>query len=187
MGCNKAMLHLGGRPMIARVAERLRQACAEVLVVDRNPGRYAFLGLPVVPDRRPGFGALSGLHAGLLALRRPVGLFVACDMPFLRPPLLRFLAALATTPEAAAWDAVVPLRGGRAEPLLAVYSRHLLPVVEGLLAGGGGPLRRVLEAPGVRVRWVEEQVLRRFDPGLVSLTNVNTPEEYRQALRRWTP
>lgn len=187
MGRDKALLDLGGRPMIARVAERLGQACAEVLVVDREPGRYAFLGLPVVPDRRPGFGALSGLHAGLLALRRPFGLFVACDMPFLRPPLLRYLAALATTAAAAAWDAVVPRRGGRPEPLLAVYGRHLLPVVEDILAGGGGPLRRVLEAPGVRVRWVEEQALRRFDPELVSLVNVNTPEDYRQALRRWTP
>ncbi|HEY8393934.1 MAG TPA: molybdenum cofactor guanylyltransferase [Thermaerobacter sp.] len=243
MGRDKALLDLGGRPMIARVAEALGRVCAEVLVVDRDPDRYAFLGLPVVLDRKPGFGALSGLHAGLLALPRPYGLFVACDMPFLQPALLRYLAGLVTLParagagagdgqsdigqrpasipgpapedgrsrrlepqpagepgpgpapnpgpgpleEAPAWDAVVPRHGGRPEPLLAIYGRHLVPVVENLLARGGGPLRLILEAPGVRVCWVEEPALRRFDPELRSLINVNTPQDYQRAVRRWAP
>lgn len=89
--------------------------------------------------------------------------------------------------EAAAWDAVVPLHVGRPEPLLAIYGRHLVPVVEDVLARGGGPLRLILEAPGVRVRWVEEPALRRFDPELRSLINVNTPQDYQRAVRRWAP
>ena len=218
MGRDKALLDLGGRPMLARVAEALGRVCQAVVIVDREPGRYAFLGFPVVVDRRPGFGALSGLHAGLLAMEHPYGIFVACDMPFLDPALLAYMARCAAgngrgdmdhgrgfavaaaegaegTVRAApatgrtgrtGYDAVVPRRGGRPEPLHAVYGRGLIPAVEDLLARGGGPLRLLLTAPGVRVRWVEEPELRRFDPKLRSLTNVNTPEDYERAVQHWT-
>ena len=138
----------------------------------------------MLTDRRPGFGPLSGIHAGLSSLAEPWGLFVACDMPGLQPPVLRHLASLALATDGGGHggdpvDAVVPCRDGRPEPLLAVYHRRLLPVIEGILDGGGGPVRQLLASPGVRVRWVPEAELRALDPSLRSLVNVNTPDQWR--------
>lgn len=187
MGTDKALLDLGGRPVIAHVAGRLAEVCAEVLVVGADPARYAFLGLPVVPDAFPGLGPLGGIHAGLAAMSRPAGLFVASDMPFLRPSLLRHLAeagrgAAGGVPA----DAVVPRLHGRPEPLCALYRRSLEPVAARLLASGGGAVAALFDAEGVRVAWVDEADLRRLDPELSSFWNLNTPEDYRRAVARWT-
>lgn len=185
MGRDKALLPVGGRPLIAHIASVLRQVCAEVAVIDRSPSRYRFLGLPVITDRRPGFGPLSGLHAGLSSLSGSFGLFVACDMPGLQVDVLRYLASRALAADTARQgcepvDAVVPCREGRPEPLLAVYHRRLLPVVEGILDQGGGSVRQLLTASGVRVHWVPEEQLRALDPSLRSLTNVNTPAQWHE-------
>ncbi|ADU51573.1 molybdopterin-guanine dinucleotide biosynthesis protein A [Thermaerobacter marianensis DSM 12885] len=180
MGRDKAMLPTAQGPLLLHVARTLAATCAEVLVVDRPPGRYRHLGLPLVLDRFPGRGPLAGLHAGLEAMTYPYGLVVACDMPGLAPAVARFLVeqALAAERRGSPVDAVVPLRNGRPEPLLAVYARRLAPVAEALLEQGSRPLRALLEAPGVRVIWVDEADLRQVDPDLRSLVNVNTPAEW---------
>ena len=179
MGRDKALLPTPDGPLLHRIARTLATTCAQVLVVDRPPGRYRALGWPLVLDRHPGQGPLAGLHAGLEAMAYPYGLFVACDMPGLTPAVARFLLteALAAPGDEPA-DAVVPLRAGRPEPLLAVYARRLAPLAGRLLEAGGGPLRALLDSPGVRVRWVEEDRLRRVDPTLACLVNVNTPADW---------
>lgn len=182
MGRDKALLDLGGRPVIARVAGSLASACAEVLVAGGEPGRYAFLGLREAPDRYPGLGPLAGVHAGLDAMARPAGLFVACDMPFLSSHLLHGLARRGAEGDV---DAVVPRVAGRPEPLCAWYRRTLLPAAEAVLDRGGGPVAALWEAPGARITWMEEDELRRLDPELLSFANLNSPGDYDRARRRW--
>ena len=92
MGRDKAFLDLGGRPLIARVIERLASVCAEVLVVAGDVEPYGELGVRLVEDRFRGVGVLGGLHAGLEAAAHELTLAVGCDMPFLRPDLLRAFA-----------------------------------------------------------------------------------------------
>ena len=180
MGRDKALLPTARGPLLLHVARTLATTCAEVLVVDRPPGRYRHLGLPVVLDRLPGRGPLVGLHAGLEAMRHAYGLVVACDMPGLTPAVARFLVqrALEAERRGTPVDAVVPLRRGRPEPLLAVYARRLAPVAEALLEQGRPPLRALLAAPGVRVAWVDEAELRTIDPDLRCLVNLNTPADW---------
>ncbi len=189
MGRDKALLPTPDGPLIVHIAGILASFCAQVLVVDRPPGRYGDLGLPLVLDRYPGLGPLAGLHAGLEAMAYPYGLFVACDMPGLTPAVGRFLLAEALAAAAAggAPDAVVPLRAGRPEPLLAVYSRRLAPRARRRLEQGGGPLRSLLNEPDLRVLWVTEDRLRQIDPALSALTNLNTPDDWDAWARRIFP
>ncbi|EKP95634.1 molybdenum cofactor guanylyltransferase [Thermaerobacter subterraneus] len=189
MGRDKALLPTPDGPLIVHLASILASFCAQVLVVDRPPGRYGGLGLPLVLDRYPGRGPLAGLHAGLEAMAYPYGLFVACDMPGLTPAVGRFLLgeALAAAAAGDPPDAVVPLRDGRPEPLLAVYSRCLAPRARRRLEQGGGPLRSLLDEPDLRVLWVTEDRLRQIDPALSSLTNLNTPDDWDTWIRRMSP
>lgn len=80
-------------------------------------------------------------------------------------------------------DAAAPDVDGFLHPLSAAYRiAGALPQVESLLAAdrlrkGTGVLERI------RTRAVDEAALRAVDPLLASLRNVNTPDEYRAALR----
>jgi molybdopterin-guanine dinucleotide biosynthesis protein A len=98
-------------------------------------------------------------------------------MPWIDPAFVRALVALGgdAGPAAGWWDAVVPVRAGRPEPLHALWSPSARgPVDEALRLGRAAP-REVLG--GLAVRWVPEDEWRRWDPGGRSLANLNTPAD----------
>src|SRR5262245_43823593 len=64
-GRAKALLELGGRRIIDRVASVMAAVTSEQLVVTNTPELYAFLGLPLVPDVFPDHGSLGGIYSGL--------------------------------------------------------------------------------------------------------------------------
>jgi molybdopterin converting factor small subunit len=102
----------------------------------------------------------------------------ACDSAFLNPRLVSYLVS-----QAAEYDIVVPHWEGRFQPLHAVYRRSVLPHLEEQLARN--ELRPVYLFDKVRTRTVREDEIRRFDPDGSSFFNMNTPEDYATALRRW--
>lgn len=118
----------------------------------------------------------SGVYSGLDQARHEYVLTVGCDMPFLNPALLAHMLRLPRD-----YDALLPRHGdGMVEPLHAVYSRACRePILRRLQAG---QFWAISYLPDVRVRYVEEQELRRLDPDLRSFFNVNTPEQLREAI-----
>jgi molybdopterin-guanine dinucleotide biosynthesis protein A len=170
MGRDKALVSLEGKPLIQWVLDALSRVCDPVLIVTNSPAPYSFLGAEMVADLFPGRGAMAGIHAGLFFCRTDRAFVVGCDMPLLNPDLVRFMARLHGP-----WDVTVPRIGDFLEPLHAVYSKRCLGPVERLLASGA---RRILDLyPLVRVRQLNEEEVRRVDPELRSLMNVNTPED----------
>jgi molybdopterin-guanine dinucleotide biosynthesis protein A len=174
MGTDKAFVPLLGRPLIEEVIARVAELGVETVVVTNRPDEYRYLGVPLVGDIVPDQGALGGLYTALHAARAPHTLIVACDMPFLQRELLAYLISLR-----ADYDAVVPRLGGRPEPLHALYAKSCLE-----------PIRRNLEARSlkiaaffsdVRLRYVGEPEIDRFDPQHLSFLNVNTPDELANA------
>jgi molybdopterin-guanine dinucleotide biosynthesis protein A len=69
---------------------------------------------------------------------------------------------------------------GFPHPLSAVYRRTVLPQVESLLAKDR--LRPVFLFDAVRTRRVSPEEMSSADPQLLTLRNLNTPEDYAQAL-----
>jgi molybdenum cofactor guanylyltransferase len=96
---DKALMPLGGQPMIARVIERLRpQVERTVISTNGEASHYAAFGLPIVSDMFEGFvGPLAGLHAGMRwsEANLPEARFivsVAADTPFFPPDLVERLS-----------------------------------------------------------------------------------------------
>jgi molybdopterin-guanine dinucleotide biosynthesis protein A len=146
----------------------------EVIIVTNSPQKYGHLEARLVGDIYPGKGSLGGIYSGLRAARSEYGLVVACDMPFLDLSLLRYMILLSP-----GQDVVIPRIGGLTEPLHAIYSKQCLQPIERVLAGGGG---RIIEFfPEVRVRYVEEQEIKLFDPQCLSFFNINTPADLEKA------
>ena len=177
LGVDKAMLQLDGGPtLIAATIARLLPLVDEIVVVADDGERFGTLPARVVPDLYAGAGSLGGIYSGIAAASHEQSLVVACDMPFLRPELLRHLLA-----EPRSYDVLLPrLEGGFTEPLHAVYSKACLEPIRRRLEVGRYRIIGFLD--DVRVRYVEEAELRRFDPDLRSFVNINTPEELADAV-----
>jgi len=77
---------------------------------------YRRLGFEQIEDAEPGIGPLGGLIALLERAGRGLAIAVACDMPYVSPPLLE---KLANHPSSAA--ALAPREAGRWQPLFARF------------------------------------------------------------------
>jgi len=132
MGRDKATLPVGGRAMGDRVVGALVAAgLAPVFCV----GGRGLPGVELVADAGPaGGGPMGGIRAALDRAARAGATMVAvlaCDLPDVSPAgILAVVRALAVAPAA---FVAVPLVGGRAEPLHAVWrveAAALLPLDE---------------------------------------------------------
>lgn len=169
-GRDKAFAAVGGEPIAVRTVRLLHELFPQVIVSTARPERFRGLDVETVADLYPGGGPLAGIHAAMRASRHPYVFVVACDMPWLRANVIRFLVERAGDA-----DAVVPVWEDDIEPLHALYAVRTLPVAEHCLREGCCAVREFL--PLIRVEYVGEAVLRRVEGSAQSLTNVNTPDE----------
>lgn len=124
-------------------------------------------------------GPVGGIYYGLRAGVGEVSFVTACDSAFLSSPLISHLLS-----QISQHDVVVPHWQGRFQPLHAVYRRSVLPLLEAQLVRG--ELRPVYLFEKVRTRRIDEDQIRLFDPEGLSFFNMNTPEDYSEALKRWS-
>jgi len=185
MGTDKALLPLvaQGKPMLGVVLERLSAVSDDVFVVANDQARYSALAARVVPDLRRDVGALGGIQAAIASSGHDYCLVVACDMPFLSLPLLRRMAD-----EPRDYDVLVPLIAGESrqrcdglvfQTLHAIYSKRCLPFIEKRIAEGNKQVVGFFK--DVQVRTLDVAEIARWDPGMQSFFNANTPEALRVA------
>jgi molybdopterin-guanine dinucleotide biosynthesis protein A len=169
MGENKALLRLGGEPLVQRIVRRVEPLFEQVLISARRADDYGFLGHPVVPDERPELGPMGGIVSALEKARHDVVVFLPCDLADVPLDLVTNLLRAARYARA-----VVPVNeAGLFEPLVAVYRRSLLPILRAALERGE---RRIIDV------YPEMDVKRLPLPKGVRLRNLNTPIEYQNAL-----
>ena len=179
-GSPKALAMVGGRTVVDRVVDALREVSPEVILIANDP-RVVAAAAPGRPDDTPGLGPLGGI---VTALRRaeslgfPGALCVAADMPFVSAALLRLVLA-----EADPATAVVPESSGRRsfEPLCAYYPVAALPAAEAALVAGERAPHRLLERLDVR-RVSLARVRTLGDPEILFF-NINTREDLERAER----
>jgi molybdenum cofactor guanylyltransferase len=180
MGQSKAGLPFGGQTMLARVAERVGVAVSPVVVVCAQHQVLTEIpaGVQVVRDQLPNHGPVAGLAAGLAALEPSceAAFLASCDLPLLVPGLiLRLLELIGEN------QICIPYVGNRYHPLSAVYTRVVTDTVRNQLSNGRLRLLDLMDLLPTRV--VSETELRDVDPEFGSFLNMNTPEEYKKALR----
>jgi molybdopterin-guanine dinucleotide biosynthesis protein A len=178
-GRDKALLEVNGQTLLQRTVATLQQIAGDVLVLGPAERAEQVAGVEVLQDALPGIGPLGGIYTALRARPGRALLVVAVDLPFLDAALLRFLLALRSDA-----DVVLPVVEGRGQQLHAIYGPDCLAPIAAQIARGDYKIDRFF--PEVRVRRVEEEVLRTIDPLLDSFRNVNTPELWQEALAELT-
>ena len=167
---DKALLPLGGRPMIAHAIERL--GCARAISANGDPARFAAFGLPVLADAAPDRpGPLAGVLAGMdWAAAHGFARIVtaAADTPFSPRDMAAALLA-------AGGPVALATHEGRDHPTMAAWDVDLRETLRAALAEG---MRRPLV-------FAEAVGARRVDfAGDDPFFNVNTPRDMALAERR---
>jgi molybdopterin-guanine dinucleotide biosynthesis protein A len=179
MGLPKATLPFGPELMLQRVV-RLLGTVVQPIVVVAAPNQ----ALPALPadvlithDEREERGPLEGLLAGLTTVARhaQAAYATSCDVPLLVPAFVEAMMARLGDAEIA-----VPVEGRFPHPLAAVYRTTVAPHIRALLAADR--LRHAFLLESVKTHRVPVEELRAADAGLLTLRNLNRPEDYLAAL-----
>jgi molybdopterin-guanine dinucleotide biosynthesis protein A len=180
LGREKLAEVIAGKSLIERAISRLSPLSQEILIViSQKQARsslsaYTYPEAKTVVDLYPEKGSLIGIYTGLVHSSNFLNLAVACDMPFLNLDLLRYMVKIAP-----GFDVVIPRIGDQMEPLHAVYSKNCIKPMENLIKQGN--LRITGFFDSVKVRYVGEDELDRFDPGRLSFFNINTEADLKRA------
>lgn len=174
LGRDKALEEIGGQSLIEWVIGRLLPLGSEIILVTSSSDQLPDLGVRRVIDIYPGKGALVGIYSGLKVSSSFHSLVVACDMPFLSVALLGYLIELCP-----GFDIVIPRVGSYVEPLHAVYSKNCLSPIEAMLQKGKLKVSDLLNA--VKVRYVEDAEIAKFDPERLSFFNINSEADLERA------
>jgi molybdopterin-guanine dinucleotide biosynthesis protein A len=211
MGRDKAMLELGGKPLVLHAVVKMRRVCMEVSILGSDPALDAFA--PLVRDVHPGCGPMSGMEAALLHTRFDWNLFLPVDVPFLPTAFVDYWVRF-MRPRAAERGARVMMfmADGMPQPTVTLIHREICPYLTRALEEGRYKLLPVLEAaareisvregrlPGVGMWNLPYQGGFRSMAGLVRaredwvytteaqekasgiwFRNLNTPEEFAEA------
>ena len=170
LGRDKIKEVIGDKTLLARVISVLAAFKGEMTIVlaenSPEPDISAFPQVKMVRDLYPGKGMIGGIVTGLSLSRHDYNLVVAGDMPFLNPGLLKYFIDVADGNALAAYR-----NQSNFEPLHAVYSRNCLPVLSEIMQKN---LRIIELAQHVKVRYITNEELTRYDPDNRSFFNINT-------------
>lgn len=183
MGEDKALKPFQGRPLIQRVIERMKPIADETIITTNQPAGYRFLELRLVPDLKPGRGALGGLYTAIASASHPLVAVAACDMPFASPEFFEGARRIMEEEKA---DVVIAKTDEGYEPLHALYRRETcLPAIEAAIAADQWKV--ISWFPQVKVRVLSGEEVKSLDPSGLCFWNLNTPEEFSEAERRARP
>jgi molybdopterin-guanine dinucleotide biosynthesis protein A len=188
MNRDKAWLEIEGAPMIELALAAAGPAVGRlgIIVNAANPQteRYGKLaescGAKLIFDLHEHLGPLGGIHTALAHCEDgESALVLACDMPFITTEFLSFLCDVHQTGNPQ--SVTVPLdQSNRLQPLAAVYGQSLEAAVGQMLAANELKVDLLYSRASTRrVAFADFALLRGAERFFI---NVNTPEEYRDAL-----
>jgi len=182
MGENKALLQVGGQPIIEHVIHTANQLLpTELLIITNTPQDYVHLGYRMVADTIKGQGAIGGIVSALHHSLTDAVLVLACDLPFVRLELLKLLIQEYNEGR---YQAVIPTVDGYPQGVLAVYHRDCLPYFQSAIQNAQRKLKVIFNQLE-RVTYLDESHWQSIDPHGRSFINVNTPDDLASARLLW--
>ena len=177
LGRSKFLETIGDKSLIQWVIDRLATLSTEIIIATANGEAIPFssaVRVKTVADIYPGKGPLVGIYSGLIASSSPRAIVIGCDTPFLSVSLLEYMTQVCST-----FDVVVPRIKNKLEPLCAVYSKNCSGPIQGLLEQDELRIRKLFSM--VKVKYVEEDEINKFDPKHLSFFNINNQDDLERA------
>lgn len=163
MGCNKALLRLGGRTLLMRQVEKFRNLGVREILIS-GPEELSVPGTVVIPDIFPDCGPIGGLYSGLISASGNQCLVVSVDVPLLPEEIFQSLCGIHET------GITILRHSGGEEPLIGVYDRTAAIQMEQMIRRGEYAVRGLEKTVPVQ-RWD-------YFGNKDCLRNCNYPEDY---------
>jgi len=181
-GRDKALVEVGGLPMLGRMIALVQNVATNVKVVG-SPQKYGQFEREMVSDQWPGEPPLGGIITALEdATKSPAprewNLVLSCDMPFLTREWLTFLCERAAISEA---QVVLPHSTQGPEPLCACYRTDAAGTLRAAFESGIRKVTHGLQHVATEV--LDEPDWKRFDSEGRLFWNMNTVADYEEARR----
>lgn len=175
---DKAALTYRGRTQLEAAVELLTPLVERVFVSVRqdqmgDPIRARFAQ---IVDRQEGLGPIAGIAAAQAEHPEAAWLVLACDLPFVDAATLEHLIAERGPGRSAI--AYRSVHDGLPEPLCAIYEPASREALTAFIASGKQCPRKFLLQSGATLL---------DQPRPQALDNINTPEEYGEAMTRLSP
>jgi len=189
----KGFLEVKGRRIIESNIDLLKGIFDCVIISTNDPGLYFYLGVPMVGDIVKYKGPMTGILSALVTLKAPEVFVTACDMPFIKPQLIKYIVDKWVQSKANAshimhhasrnkgWDAAIPVFDGKSQPLLGIYSKRIIKNMEDEIKKGNRSLREFIKK--LDVLYIAEEKVKAIDPEGKSFVNINTSEDYEEAMK----
>jgi molybdopterin-guanine dinucleotide biosynthesis protein A len=179
MGSNKALIRLKGKEMLLWVVEGLKPLVSEIIVVAKDePAQSAYR--KVVPNNVKIFtdvmeldGPLVGMYTAFLETKSEYAYVHPIDSPVINKGVIQYLFQKAEGHDAS----IIKWNDGTLEPMHAVYKVRAGLAGAKLALDRGDSSARILASKLDNVNYIPVDALRKFDDKLISLLNVNTPQE----------
>jgi molybdopterin-guanine dinucleotide biosynthesis protein A len=173
----KSMMVINGQPLITYVIKSLGKVVDEIIISIRDKAQGELLdtilpGYTYACDEFENTGPLAGILSGLTLCKNEFCFIAACDMPFINGNVVKMLFSMSE-----AHDAAIPRwQDGFLEPLHSVYRCETM-IRETKKAIESG--ESIILAPIFRmnVNYIDIETIRKIDPNLRTLININTPED----------
>lgn len=175
MGCDKALLPFGDETMLARVTgivgSVVDNSCIVVIAAAGQELPELDPAIRIVRDSVEFAGPLAAISQAASELAEVDSIFITgCDTPLLKSEVLEFLFA-----QLGNHAAVLPEDAERLYPLCGVYRTEVFK--------GDSNLRSMRDfVKHTNAERIETGLLRSVDPDLLSLRNINTRQDYLDAL-----
>jgi len=177
MGFDKFKLPVGDVTLVERVVGQLRPHVDRVvLAIGQQKLEFEIPGVELVQDQHSAKGPLEGIRVGLgqLADSCEVAFVTACDVPNFKPEVLQLLIEELGDREAAI--PVGPPPANRVYGMTAVYRTNVHEQLEHFILDD--KLRVSGLANLLQARNVPIAKIKKVDPKLECLSNVNSPDDY---------
>jgi len=173
MGVPKPLLLINRNNIVDIIIKRLKILFSEIIVVGKNNHRICGKEFIFVEDLYEYRSPLVGIYSGLKASKNRLNFVVACDMPFVNKNLVKYMLEITGD-----YDVVVPVVRGYFEPLHAVYTKNIINVIEEEIGRENFKVTSFYER--VNVKEIPENIVKKYDPELMSFINLNTPKDLKK-------
>lgn len=171
MGSDKGEIQYHGTTQRRHVFNLLSAHCKEVFISCNEEQAKAIADLPFIRDSFLNLGPLGGILSALQQNPNAAWLTIACDLPYLNAEAIDYLITHRNPSKMA--TAFLDAEGTFPEPLVTIWEPRAYPILLQFLSQGYSCPRKAL---------INSDVEMLKAPDAFAFKNVNTTEEYREAL-----
>jgi molybdopterin-guanine dinucleotide biosynthesis protein A len=167
IGTDKAFIQINHKTLLEKAIDICEPICAEILISSDNKEHEKF-GHRIIPDEFKNCGPLSGIYSCLKKSNTEWNFVISVDAAFVEPQFIPYLIN-----EIDDFDAIVPFHNKGKEPLIALYHKNGLTVMQKHLKSGNFKMHNLLNT--LNTKFVDSQTWVERFPEI--FRNLNRPDD----------